>query len=177
MDQKVNAQTYTAVQAVRWEARNIARDAGVAMDEKSDETKEIARDARKILMGRVGLSAVKQVANLTAAAASYVEAAKAAGTIGKDDARKLYSEAAVVCEKGVAIVEGRDYDEYQATKHQGAAGWTVHMKDVHGIDVATDQAETVEFNAVVHGETYSTTEEIVAEMAYQIHKGLEAHTH
>jgi hypothetical protein len=113
------------------------------------EARNHGRAARDLLTGVVGLPQGEQVDRLLRAKEEYEAAAEA-------------------LVKGLQVLVDRDPAEYQATKHQGAEGWTFHVTTVHGVEVEALQALAAEF-------LYAP--DAVAEAAYQWHKTLDDHDH
>lgn len=108
------------------------------------------RAARDLLTGVVGLPQDEQVSRLAQAKVEYLAAVDAV-------------------EKGLSVLADRDQAEYQATKHQGALGWTNHVTEAHGVKLE-------ELQSFAAGFLYAP--DAVAEAAYQWHQGTqEAHTH
>lgn len=107
------------------------------------------RAARDLLTGVVGLPQGEQIDRLL-------------------KAKEAYEAAAEAVVKGLQVLADRDPAEYQATKHQGALGWTNHVTEAHG--VALDELQTFAVN-------FLYAPDAVAEAAYQWHQTLEGHDH
>lgn len=93
------------------------------------------RHARKLLTGVTGLSKEQQLERL-------------------GEAKETLAEA-------IIIVTERDHEAYQASKHQGLAGWLAHVTETHG--VARDE--------------FATDDVVATEQAYWFHKAFEGHDH
>lgn len=114
--------------------------------------REEGRKAKGVLTGVCGLTKDEQIERLTVARGAYLAAAQ-------------------VMEAALAILEERDEAAYMATKHQGAAGWTAHMAEAHGLN-ATALLSAAGLEVTDEAEVPA---EVITEIAYQIHKTLPQH--